>query len=85
MQKKLIDLSHVVEHGMITYKGLPAPIICDFISREDSRKTYAEGTEFNIGKIEMVANTGTYVDSPFHRFADGIDLAELPLESLVNL
>jgi arylformamidase len=82
---KLIDLSHEVEHGMITYKGLPAPIICDFLSREDSRKHYAEGTEFNIGKIEMVANTGTYVDSPFHRFADGIDLAELPLESLADL
>jgi arylformamidase len=82
---KLIDLSHEVEHGMITYKGLPAPIICDFLSREESRKHYAQGTEFNIGKIEMVANTGTYVDSPFHRFADGIDLAELPLESLADL
>jgi kynurenine formamidase len=85
MSNKLIDLSHAVEHGMITYKGLPAPIICDFLSREDSRKHYAEGTEFNIGKIEMVANTGTYVDSPFHRFADGIDLSELPLESLADL
>src|SRR5687768_8818250 len=85
MHKKLIDLSHTVEHGMITYKGLPAPIICDFLSREDSHKFYAEGTEFNIGKIEMVANTGTYVDSPFHRFADGIDLAELPLETLADL
>ena len=85
MKKKLIDLSHTVEHGMITYKGLPAPIICDFLSREDSRKHYAEGTEFNIGRIEMVANTGTYVDSPFHRFVDGIDLSELPLESLVDL
>jgi arylformamidase len=85
MSNKLVDLSHEVEHGMITYKGLPAPIICDFLSREDSRKHYAEGTEFNIGKIEMVANTGTYVDSPFHRFADGIDLAELPLESLADL
>ena len=82
---KLIDLSHTVEHGMITYKGLPAPIICDFLSREDSRKHYSAGTEFNIGKIEMVANTGTYVDSPFHRFADGIDLSELPLESLAEL
>jgi kynurenine formamidase len=70
---------------MITYKGLPAPVICDFLSREESRKHYAEGTEFNIGKIEMVANTGTYVDSPFHRFADGIDLSELPLESLADL
>lgn len=82
---QLIDLSHTVEAGMITYKGLPAPIICDFLSREASRAIYAEGTEFHIGKIEMVANTGTYVDSPFHRFADGIDLAELPLTSLVNL
>jgi arylformamidase len=85
MGKKLIDLSHEVEHAMITYKGLPAPIICDFLSREDSRKHYTAGTEFNISKIEMVANTGTYVDSPFHRFADGIDLSELPLESLADL
>ncbi|HSK86734.1 MAG TPA: cyclase family protein [Anaerolineales bacterium] len=85
MSSKLIDLSHEVEHGMITYKGLPAPLICDFLSREESRKHYAAGTEFNIGKIEMVANTGTYVDSPFHRFADGIDLSELPLESLADL
>jgi kynurenine formamidase len=85
MNKKLIDLSHTVEHGLVTYKGLPAPIICDFLSREDSRSHYTGGTEFNIGKIEMVANTGTYVDSPFHRFADGIDLSELPLESLVDL
>ena len=85
MSQRLIDLSHEVEHGMITYKGLPAPIICDFLSREESRIHYTEGTEFSIGKIEMVANTGTYVDSPFHRFADGIDLSGLPLESLVNL
>jgi arylformamidase len=85
MSHKLIDLSHEVEHGMVTYQGLPAPIICDFLSREESRKHYAEGTEFNIGKIEMVANTGTYVDSPFHRFADGIDLSELPLEALADL
>lgn len=85
MAHRLIDLSHEVEHGMITYKGLPAPLICDFLSREESRSHYAEGTEFNIARIDMVANTGTYVDSPFHRFADGIDLAGLPLESLVDL
>lgn len=85
MTRKLIDLSHAVEHGMITYKGLPAPMICDFLSREASRKNYSAGTEFHIGKIEMVANTGTYVDSPFHRFEDGIDLAGLPLESLADL
>lgn len=82
---KLVDLSHTVEDGMITYKGLPAPIICDFLSREASRAHYGEGTEFHIGKIELVANTGTYVDAPFHRYADGIDLAELPLASLVDL
>jgi kynurenine formamidase len=80
-----IDVSHVVEHGMITYKGLPAPVICDYLSREASRTRYAPGTEFQIGKIEMVANTGTYLDSPFHRYADGKDLAELPLTSLANL
>jgi kynurenine formamidase len=81
----LIDVSHVVENGMITYRGLPAPLICDFLSREKSRTLYAEGTEFQIGKIEMVANTGTYLDSPFHRYANGKDLAALPLERLANL
>ncbi len=81
----MIDVSHVVEHGMITYRGLPAPVISDFLSREASRKNYASGTEFQIGKIEMVANTGTYLDSPFHRYADGNDLSQLPLTSLANL
>lgn len=82
---RLIDVSHTVEDGMITYKGLPAPIVCDYLSREASRARYAEGTEFHIGKIEMVANTGTYVDSPFHRYANGKDLSELALTSLANL
>lgn len=82
---RLIDVSHVVEDGMITYKGLPAPIICDYLSREASRARYAEGTEFQIGRIEMVANTGTYLDSPFHRYAHGCDLSELSLESLADL
>ena len=80
-----VDLSHSVEHGMITYKGLPAPVISDFLSREDSRNHYDPGTEFHIGKIEMVANTGTYLDSPFHRYARGKDLAHLALESLANV
>lgn len=80
-----IDLSHTVEDGLVTYKGLPATLICDYLSREDSRSHYAEGTEFHIGKIEMVANTGTYLDSPFHRFADGADLSELALENLAGL
>ena len=83
--RTLIDLSHIVEHGMITYKGLPAPLICDFLSREESRSRYAEGTEFQIGRIEMVANTGTYIDSPFHRYANGKDLSELLLTSLADL
>ncbi|HVG82192.1 MAG TPA: cyclase family protein [Methylomirabilota bacterium] len=82
---RLIDLSHDVEHGMVTYKGLPAPIVCDFLSREDSKRIYAPGTEFHIGKIEMVANTGTYLDAPFHRYADGKDLSELALESVADL
>jgi len=84
-ENKLIDVSHVVEHGIVTYEGLPAPIICDYLSREASRNHYDKGTTFHIGKIEMVANTGTYVDSPFHRFADGKDLSELDLRSLANL
>ncbi|HEU4452698.1 MAG TPA: cyclase family protein [Longimicrobium sp.] len=83
--RTLIDLSHVVEHGLVTLKGFPAPIICDYLSREASRAVYAEGTEFHIGRIDMIANTGTYVDSPFHRYADGRDLSELPLEWLADL
>lgn len=81
----LVDLSHAVEAGMQTYPGLPGPVICDFLSREASRSRYAPGTEFQIGKIELVANTGTYVDSPFHRFDHGKDLAALPLERLADL
>src|SRR5258708_17815332 len=85
MKKKLIDLSHTIEQGLITYKGLPAPLICDFLSREQSKQHYAPGTQFQIGKIEMVANTGTYLDSPFHRYEDGKDLSELELTSLADL
>jgi len=81
----LIDLSHTVEDGMITYRGLPAPVVCDFMSYEGSRSHYAPGTEFQIAEIRMVANTGTYVDVPSHRFADGKDLSELPLTSLAHL
>lgn len=83
--RKLIDLSHTLEHGMITYRGLPAPIICDFLSREASKAKYAADTTFQMGKIEMISNTGTYIDAPFHRYEHGKDLSELPLESLVEL
>ena len=77
---RLVDLSHVIEEGMITYKGLPAPLICDHLSRIQSRQHYAPGTEFQIDRIEMVGNTGTYLDTPFHRYADGSDLADLALD-----
>ncbi|MBE7468171.1 MAG: cyclase family protein [Anaerolineae bacterium] len=81
----LVDLSHVIEHGLVTYKGLPAPIICDYLSREKSREIYEPGTEFQIGKIEMVANTGTYLDCPFHRYEHGKDLSQIGLDKLADL
>lgn len=84
-QRHLIDLSHVVEDGMVTYKGLPAPVVCDYWTREESRQHYTGDTSFHIGRIDMVANTGTYLDSPFHRFAGGQDLADLDLTRLANL
>jgi kynurenine formamidase len=83
--ERLVDLSHVIEHGMTTFKGLPGPHICDFWTREDSAAKYDDGSSFQIGRIDMVANTGTYVDSPFHRYAEGDDLSQLPLESLADL
>ena len=83
--KKLIDLSHTIEEGMITYKGLPAPLICDFLSREESKNHYEEGTEFVIGQFNMCSNTGTYIDSPFHRYADGKDLSQLELQQLASV
>jgi kynurenine formamidase len=83
--RSFVDVSHTIEHGMITYRGLPAPHISDHLSREESRKVYAPGTEFHIGRIEMVANTGTYLDSPYHRYEDGLDLSELPLSSIADL
>jgi arylformamidase len=82
---RIIDLSHTIEHGMTTYPGLPAPLICDFLSRDASRERYASGYEFQIGSIEMVGNTGTYLDTPFHRFADGEDLAEVGVERVAEL
>ena len=82
---KLIDLSHTIQDGLITYKGLPAPIICDFLARDACEGIYEEGTTFQIGKIEMISNTGTYLDTPFHRFVDRKDLSEVDLESVANL
>lgn len=83
--RRPVELSHVIRDGMVTYPGLPAPRISDHLSRQASRDHYAPGTEFNIARISMVANTGTYLDSPFHRFGDGADLAGLPLSRLTDL
>jgi kynurenine formamidase len=83
--KRLVDLSHVIEAGMVTYKGLPAPVICDYWSREASAALYQDGSSFQIGRIDMVANTGTYLDCPFHRYAHGADLAQLELRQLAGL
>lgn len=84
-KEMLVDLSHTIEDGLITYKGLPAPHICDYLSREESKQFYDEGTEFQIGKIEMVTNTGTYIDCPFHRYENGKDTSETGLNKLAEL
>jgi arylformamidase len=82
---RLVELSHPIEHGMVTYPGLPGPVVSDFLGREASRGHYAEGTTFHIARIRMVTNTGTYVDAPFHRYAHGKDVGSLPLERLADL
>ncbi len=84
-RSRLVDLSHTIEDGLVTYKGLPAPIVCDYLSRENSRQFYETGTEFQIGKIEMVTNTGTYLDCPFHRYEHGKDLSEIGLDAFTDL
>lgn len=82
---RLVDLSHTITSGMITYRGLPAPLICDYLSFDASHAHYAAGTEFNIARIDMVANTGTYMDVPYHRYRDGDDLSQVSLERIVDL
>lgn len=83
--RRVVDLSHRIHAGLVTYPGLPAPVIRPFLTREDSVGRYAEGTTFAMDVIEMIGNTGTYLDSPFHRYADGPDLAGLDLATLVDL
>lgn len=85
VEDRVIDLSHPIEAGLVTYPGLPAPIITPYLTREDSRARYAPGTEFEMDVITMIGNTGTYLDAPFHRYADGGDLASLELRTLVGL
>lgn len=84
-ERTVIDLSHPIEHGMTTYPGLPGPELSDHMSRAESRGRYPAGTEFHIGRISMVANTGTYLDTPFHRYPDGCDLATVDLSRLVDV
>jgi kynurenine formamidase len=82
---RLVDLSHPVSDGMITYPGLPGPRLSDHLTREQAEAQYGPGVTFHIGRISMVANTGTYVDSPWHRYDDGADLADLRLEQLADV
>ncbi len=82
---RLVELSHVIRAGMVTYPGLPGPEITPFLTREASRALYAPGTEFGIDRLTMVGNTGTYLDAPYHRFADGADLAAIPLARTADL
>src|SRR6266704_6544551 len=82
---RLVDLSHEIEDGMVTYRGLLAPTISDWLSRDASQTRYAAGTTFQIGKIELLANTGTYIDAPFHRYEGGQDVADYPLQAVANL
>lgn len=83
--RRLIDVSHEIEHGMVTYPGLPAPVVGDWLSRTASQTRYAPGTTFQIGKIELLANTGTYIDAPFHRYEGGNDIADYRLEAVADL
>ena len=85
MASRFVDLSHAIHDGLVTYPGISTPRIGAELTREASRSRYAPGTEFHIGRIEMSTNTGTYLDTPFHRFADGFDLAALPLEAVADL
>ncbi|MGO1068657.1 cyclase family protein [Lysobacter sp. CA199] len=82
---RYVDLSHTIEDGLVTYPGMPPAHICDYLSREASREIYAEGTQFQIGRIDMVANTGTYIDCPSHRYADGKDLSQIGPEDCADL
>src|SRR5712691_13296685 len=85
MNRRLIDLSHEIEDGMVTYPGLPVPKIREWLSREASSARYAPGTTFQLGTIELLANTGTYIDAPSHRYAEGNDVAGYALEAVADL
>jgi arylformamidase len=83
--RRLVELSHVIRDGGATYPGWPGPTISEWLTREASQARYAEGTSFHVGQISMIGNTGTYVDMPSHRWADGVDAAGMPLDRLADL
>ncbi|MEU4712734.1 cyclase family protein [Micromonospora purpureochromogenes] len=83
--RRLVELSHVISDGLTTLPGWPAPRISEWLTREASRANYAPGTEFQVGRIDMIANTGTYLDTPAHRWAEGVDLTGVPLDRLADL
>ena len=85
MSRRIVDLSHPIHDGMVTYPGIPAPVLGAHLTFDESAAHYAAGTEFSIGTISMAANTGTYLDTPAHRYRDGEDLARLSLERMVDL
>ena len=82
---RLVELSHVIRAGMITYPGLPGPEITPYLTRESSRSHYSPGTEFAFDRLTLVGNTGTYLDAPYHRYSDGADLSAIPLARTVDL
>ena len=82
---ELVDLSHTIRHGTVTYPGLPEPEVSDHLTRDEAEAHYAPGVRFHIGRIDMVANTGTYLDSPWHRWEEGADLSALPIDSVADL
>src|SRR4029450_5273532 len=83
--RRLVDLSHTISAGLVTYPGIPVPTVRPHLTREESRSAHATGSEFAIDVITLAGNTGTYLDSPYHRYPDGADLADLELETLVDL
>lgn len=84
MSRRVVDLSHVIVEGMVTYPGIPGPTLGSHLTFDESAAHYAAGTEFSIGTISMAANTGTYLDTPAHRYRDGADLSRLALDRMVD-
>src|SRR5688500_4780239 len=82
---RFVELSHPIHAGLVTYPGMPGPVITDYLAREDSRGRYAPGTDFQIGRIDLIANTGTYLDTPAHRFEGRGDLTDVPLDRVADL